>query len=80
MTTSSLESADSDEMNFSLRGTQNKRNAGLGVILESLTFSEIENGQNSGIFQICGISRYPYQRPCVTLWDAYIIRLKILYF
>ena len=80
MTTSILESADSDEMNSSLRGTQNKRNAHLGVILESLIFSEIQNRKNSGIFQICGISRYPHDRPCVTLWEAYMICIKILYF
>ena len=62
------------------RGTQNKRNAGLGVILESLIFSEIQNGENSGIFQNSGISRYPHHRPCVTLSYVYVIRLKFLYF
>ena len=62
------------------RGTQNKRNAYIGVILESLIFSEIQNRENSGIFSNCGISRYPHHRPCVTLSEVYVILLKFLYF
>ena len=50
ITISIIENADSDKMNSSLRGVQNKRNANLGVILESLIFSEIQNRENSGIF------------------------------
>ena len=52
MTTSILESADSDEMNSSLRGTQNKRNAHLGVILESLIFQKFKIAKITGFFKI----------------------------
>ena len=48
------------------RGTQNKRNAYIEVILVILIFQKFEMAKMAGFFKIGGISRYPHDRPCVT--------------
>ena len=66
------------------RGTQNKRNAYIVVILESLIFSEIQNRENSGIFSnLRNFTISPSSPVCDTmrsLYDLYENFVLLIFF